>query len=323
MKGHTLRSAILLLVIGNALAVLSDVVVKLMGGDAPVFQFILLRTLITIALLLPFYRQFDLKTPFAGLRVHLLRSMMALLGIFCMVVALTTLPLATANAVFYIAPLMVMLLAVLMFSEKLTRWSVLAVVSGLGGTLVILRPLEFNWGAVAALGGALALAVNAVLVRLLPQQHSTVHKLFISHVLMVPAAILLFAGEWFIRAPGWRPDILGFALGSGALILIYSLTVLLAYRTVDANQVTSAEYTGLIWAILIGWIWFAEAPDIWFVIGSLMIVVPLVLLGVFQNRPATAHHSDSSHSANSEYASAPPQAVAHHQPTDPAPTHKP
>lgn len=322
MKGHTLRSAIALLIIGNALAVLSDVVVKLMGNGAPIFQFILVRTLITIALLLPFYRQFDLRTPFLGLRVHLLRSMTALLGIFCMVVALTTLPLATANAMFYIAPLMVMLLAVLLFREKLTPWSVLAVISGLAGTLVILRPMEFNWGAIAALGGALALAVNAVLVRLLPPQHSTVHKLFISHVLMVPAAILLFAGEWVISAPGWRPDILGFALGSGALILIYSLTVLLAYRTVDANQVTSAEYTGLIWAILIGWIWFAEAPDIWFVIGSLMIVVPLILLGIFQNRPSTSGHSDSSHSADTESEAVLPQAVAHHQPSDPTLTHK-
>jgi len=56
--------------------------------------------------------------------------------------------------------------------------------------------------------------------------------------------------------------------------------VLLAYRQVDANQVTSAEYTGLIWAVAIGWIWFGEVPDLWFLAGSLMIVVPLVLIGL-------------------------------------------
>jgi drug/metabolite transporter (DMT)-like permease len=285
MKGHTLRSAIALLIVGNALAVVSDVIVKLMGADAPVFQFIFIRTLITLLLLMPFYRQFDLASPFAGFWIHAIRSLMALLGVFCMVVALTTLPLATANAVFYVAPLLVMLLAVILFGEKLTALSLLAVVSGFAGTLIILRPLEFNAGAIAALGGALALAVNAVLVRKLPASQSTVHKLFISHVLMVPAAILLFLWEWHSgRAAGWRPDILAFALGSGALILIYSLTVLLAYRTVAANQVTSAEYTGLIWAIVIGWVWFAEVPDLWFILGSLMIVVPLVLLGIRQNK---------------------------------------
>tara|TARA_R110002072_G_scaffold170552_2_gene324213 strand:- start:153887 stop:154762 length:876 start_codon:yes stop_codon:yes gene_type:complete len=282
MSGKTLRSAILLLIVGNALAVLSDVVVKMMGTDAPVFQFMFIRTLITIGLLLPFYREFNLARPFEGLLIHSIRSITALFGIYCMVIALTNLPLATANAVFYLAPLMVMLLAVVIFHEKLTWLAALAVLSGFVGTLVILRPTEFNWGALAALGGAAALAVNAVLVRLLPTGQTTMHKLMVSHLLMVPPAAILFGLELRGTDSQWRPDILIYALGSGALILVYSMTVLLAYRTMDAHKVTSAEYTGLIWAVLIGWVWFSETPDVWFMIGSLMIVVPLVLLGIKQ-----------------------------------------
>ncbi|MEX1056695.1 MAG: hypothetical protein WED11_03090, partial [Natronospirillum sp.] len=68
------------------------------------------------------------------------------------------------------------------------------------------------------------------------------------------------------------------------LILCYNLTVLLAYRHVAANQVTSAEYTGLIWAILLGWILFAEVPDVWFIIGSTLIVGPLVLLSLNERK---------------------------------------
>ncbi len=70
------------------------------------------------------------------------------------------------------------------------------------------------------------------------------------------------------------------SIGSTVFILGYNVTVLLAYKQVDANQVTSAEYTGLIWAVAIGWIWFNEVPDLWFVVGSVMIVVPLVLIGL-------------------------------------------
>ena len=282
MSGKTLRSAILLLIVGNALAVLSDVVVKMMGTDAPVFQFMFIRSLITIGLLLPFYREFNLARPFEGLLIHSIRSITALFGVYCMVIALTTLPLATANAVFYLAPLMVMLLAVVIFHEKLTWLAALAVLSGFVGTLLILRPTEFNWGALAALGCAAALAVNAVLVRLLPTGQTTMHKLMVSHLLMVPPAALLFGLELTGTESQWRPDILIYALGSGVLILVYSMTVLLAYRTMDAHKVTSAEYTGLIWAVLIGWVWFSETPDVWFMIGSLMIVVPLVLLGFRQ-----------------------------------------
>jgi len=284
MPVTTTRRAILLLITGNALALISDVFVKMMGSDAPVFQFIFMRTALTLVLLLPFYKQFSSEKPFAGLKIHTIRAFMHVLGIFCMVTALTHLPLATANAIFYLAPLLVMLLAVVMFNEKLTWLSVAAVISGLLGSIVILRPVEFNWAAVAALGGALVLAVNAVLVRLLPPQQSSTHKLFINHLLMLPVAIALFAWEWVTVAPGWRPDILIYAFGSGAFILIYGLTVLLAYRSADASRVTSAEYTGLIWAALIGWIMFAEVPDLWFVVGGSMIVVPLVLLGLDQQR---------------------------------------
>jgi len=112
-----------------------------------------------------------------------------------------------------------MLLSVLIFRERLSLLNLSAVVSGFVGILVILRPVELGWGALAALGSEL-------------------------------------------------------------FILGYNITVLLAYRQVDACQVTSAEYTGLIWAVLIGWIGFNEMPDLWFAVGSAMIVVPLILVGL-------------------------------------------
>ncbi len=278
MPAGSITKAIVLLVIGNALAVGSDVFVKVMGEDVPIFQFIFLRSLLSLLVLLPLYRRFDLVTPFDGLYVHAFRSLAGMAGIFCMVVALTSLPLATANAVFYVAPILVMLLAVVIFREKLTVLSVFAVFSGFAGIVVILRPVEFNWGALAALGGALALAINAVMVRMLPTQQSTLHRLFLSYLLVLPVAAVLFIWEGLAL----EPRVVVGAVGSGVLILGYSITVLLAYRDVDANQVTSAEYTGLIWAVAIGWVWFAEVPDLWFVVGSLMIVVPLVWLGLDQ-----------------------------------------
>ena len=169
-----------------------------------------------------------------------------------------------------------MVLSVFLFREKLTPLSVTAVFSGFAGIVLILRPVEFNWAAVAALGSAFALAINAVLVRKLPKQQSTVHKLFLNYLLILPAAGAL---AWWEGAQ-WDSGILIGALGSALFILGYNITVLLAYKQVDANQVTSAEYTGLIWAVLIGWIGFNEMPDLWFAVGSAMIVVPLILVGL-------------------------------------------
>lgn len=284
MTGNTLRSAIVLLIVGNALAVLSDVAIKIMGADAPVFQFIFLRTVLTAAVLLPFVRDFSWRSLPHGFGIHLIRAFLSLMGVFCMVVALTTLPLATANAVFYLAPLLVMLFAWLGFSERLTLLSISAVTSGLIGTLVILQPLHFGWGALAALGSALSMALNAVLVRLLPAEQSSVQQLLINALLMLPISAILFAVEWQTGAAKLQPELAGFALVSGVLILCYNWTVLLAYRHVEANAVTSAEYTGLIWAILIGWLAFNETPGMSFLLGSAMIVLPLVVLSFRQHK---------------------------------------
>ncbi|QFS88922.1 MULTISPECIES: DMT family transporter [unclassified Marinobacter] len=276
MSGKTVNSAMLLLVIGNAMAIISDVFIKLMEPGAPIFQFAFLRCIITLLLLLPLAGQLNRKHLFTGLKVHAARAHIHLIGLLCMVIALANLPLATANAVFYAAPILVMVLAALIFQEKLSTMSVIAVFSGFSGIVVILRPVEFNWAAIAALAAALTLAINAVMVRKLPKEQTTVHKLLLNYLLIIPAAGALALWE----GAAWDSSILISAGGSAVFILGYNITVLLAYKQVDANQVTSAEYTGLIWAVLIGWIGFNEMPDLWFAVGSAMIVVPLILVGL-------------------------------------------
>jgi drug/metabolite transporter (DMT)-like permease len=258
------------------MAILSDVFIKLLEPGAPIFQFAFLRCVLTLAFLLPLAGHLNRGQLFSGLKIHTLRAHIHLGGILCMVVALGNLPLATANALFYGAPILVMVFSALVFRERLTPLSVLAVFSGFTGIVVILRPVEFNWAAIAALGSALALAINAVMVRQLPKQQSTVHKLFLNYLLILPVAGALALWE----GAEWSPGILLSAAGSALFILGYNITVLLAYQQVDANQVTSAEYTGLIWAVLIGWIGFNEMPDLWFAVGSAMIVVPLILVGL-------------------------------------------
>ncbi|WP_396588264.1 DMT family transporter [Bermanella sp. R86510] len=280
MSGKTINSAILLLIIGNAMALISDVFIKILQDDAPIFQFAFLRCLISVLLLLPLFPKLNRAQLFTGFKIHVARSHVHLAGLLCMVIALSNLPLATANAVFYAAPILVMVLSAFIFKEVLTPLSVTAVFSGFAGIVVILRPVEFNWAAIAALGSAFALAISAVMVRRLPKTQSTIHKLFLNYLLILPAAGLL---AWWEGA-AWDAHILISAFGSAFFILGYNMTVLLAYHQVDANQVTSAEYTGLIWAVVIGWLFFAEVPDMYFLLGSLMIVVPLILIGLQHRR---------------------------------------
>lgn len=282
MSGRTVNGAILLLVLGNFLALLSDTLIKWQGGDIPIFQFVFMRKLCTLGFLIPLWRRFDYSAPFAGTTIHIIRAHLGLIGVTCMVIALNSLPLATANAVFYAAPVLIMVFAVLFFRERLTPLSVLAVVSGFAGIMVILQPVELTWQALTALGTATTLAIGALLVRKLPKKQPMAQSLLLSHIFGLPAitALMLWEGA------AWDWSMFLIAFGSAFFILGYNSTVLMAYRHVDANRVTSAEYTGLVWAMLIGWVLFAEVPDIWFVVGSLMIVGPLILLSLQEKKKA-------------------------------------
>ncbi|WP_220348654.1 DMT family transporter [Alkalilimnicola ehrlichii] len=64
---------------------------------------------------------------------------------------------------------------------------------------------------------------------------------------------------------------------------MYNMCVIMAYRQTPANKITSAEYTGLVWAVLFGWWLFGEQPDLWFAAGAVMISAPLILLGMRGN----------------------------------------
>jgi len=141
---------ILYLVLGNMVAVFSDALVKVLEPDQPIFQFVFFRQLSAAILLMPWLLWSWRRNPPVAIKWHLLRAHIWAVGVCLMVVALTRLPLATANALFYAAPLMMVPLAVWMAGEAISRQKVLTAVIGFIGVLIVLRPTEVNWAALAA-----------------------------------------------------------------------------------------------------------------------------------------------------------------------------
>jgi drug/metabolite transporter (DMT)-like permease len=280
MSGKTVNSAILLLILGNGMAMVSDLFVKLHGEDVAVFQFVAIRLVIMVLLLLPFLKQVDRAGLWLGGKVQFLRAHVSYAGICCMVVALSTLPLATANALFYAAPVLVVVLTVLFAKEPLSKSSLLAVVSGFIGILVILRPVEISLSALSALGVALSLAISAMLVRKLPKGQTTVHQMLVSQVMMLPIAIVMAVWE----GAAFNVESLYYALGSAVFISLYNASVFMSYKWVSPQHVTSAEYTGMIWAILFGVLFFDEIPDAWLLMGSALIIFPLMGIAYLERK---------------------------------------
>lgn len=272
--------AMLMLIIGNLIAVFSDALIKNLDGDGAVYQFVFFRQITAILLLLPFCIKSTKQQLLIGMKWHVLRGHVWLFGIIFMVFALNAMPLATANAIFYTAPLIMMPLAMLIYKEQLSRYSVAAALLGFIGVLIIIRPTEINWAAITALIVATTMAINHLLIRKLPKEQTVAQTLLLTNVMGIPVCLILtlFEGrEW-----DFAPIIT--AAGSSLFILIYAAICVIVYRAVESNKIASAEYSGLVAAIVVGLIWFDEVPDYPMLIGTCLIVVPLIWLSKVESK---------------------------------------
>lgn len=270
----------LLLIVGNLIAVISDALIKSVGNDVPVFQFVLFRQVSAVLFLLPFCLLSRPTHFMEGFKWHAIRAHVWLLGAIFMVFAISSLPLATANAIFYAAPLMMLPIAALFFKEQLSKQSVAAAIMGFLGVLVIIRPDQIDWAAISAFVVAMSIAVNNLLIRKIPREQSVMHTLLMTNLAGIPVALLLV----FIEGKPWDWGAFPVAAGSSLFIMIYAATCVLAYRSIESNKIGSAEYSGLIGAAVIGFIWFDELPDIFMAIGTVMIIVPLIWLSKRERR---------------------------------------
>ncbi|WP_059122772.1 DMT family transporter [Vibrio sp. MEBiC08052] len=274
MSGKTVSSAILILVIGNFFATLCDVFIKMVGSSMSAYQFTLMRLVMICLILLPLaYKHINFKGE-VGLKLHVLRGNLWVLASILLIISLSQLPLATANAVFYIAPILIVLFAGIFFKEKITTGIVIAACSGFVGVLIILRPSEVSWGMISAVSFSVLLATNSLLIRKLPKNQNLFFGLLITHVSALP----LTAGLALWENGPWHFSGLIYAGASAVCAMIYSLACLQGYRYVASSQVSSAEYSGLLFAVILGWVVFHESIDFFLVIGALFIIVPLAYL---------------------------------------------
>ncbi|WP_322804996.1 DMT family transporter [Vibrio alfacsensis] len=294
MKVTSVGAAMLLLIVGNLIAVLSDALIKSVGNEVPIFQFVFYRQLSAVMILLPVYLLTKQSPLMEGFKWHAVRAHVWLTGATFMVIAISSLPLATANAIFYAAPLIMLPLAAIFFGEKLSAQSIIAAVMGFAGVLVIIRPNQINWAALSALVVAITLAINNLLIRKLPKNQSVTHTLLMTNLAGIPVSLLLV----FIEGETWDWSSFPVAAGSSLFIMMYAATCVLAYRSIESNKIASAEYSGLIGAVIVGFLWFGEVPDVFMAIGTVMIVLPLIWLSKRERKKQKREQAAKEHKHN-------------------------
>ncbi|TQV85077.1 DMT family transporter [Aliikangiella coralliicola] len=284
-KNSTILFAFILLVLGNLFATFVDVIVKLLATDVSIYQYIFLRQLAVLALMFPLW----LKLPEASKqrgnnKVYAARAILTNIGAPSAVVALLYLPLATANVIFYSAPLFTIILATILLKEKIKIHRVAVTLMGFIGVAVALRPEYFGIAGLLAVCTALAVAGYNLSVKWLPKNSSTINTIFWSNLFTIPLTgiIALF---------NWQPitfDMILLSVGSCVCLIIYQGCSIMAFQKADAGAITVAEYSGLIFAAALGWLLFSEPLDLWTVFGITLIIVPITWQSWFEHRQEKA-----------------------------------
>ncbi|WP_075996528.1 DMT family transporter [Salaquimonas pukyongi] len=279
--------------VGAAIAFsLNDVGIKFLSGDYALHEIVLGRSIVGLLFTLFFF------VPFAGgwsaLKtrrplLHLGRGLAVVCANLIFFAGLATLPLADAVAVFFVSPLIITGLSVIMLGEKVgpRRWA--AVFVGLAGVAVVMRPgtAAFTLPALFPLVAALFYALLHMMTRRLGRTDSAAAMAFYVQATFVVISILTglaigdgkFSGtgdptlEFLVRPWIWpHPEDVMIILAIGLASAMGGFMIAAAYKLAEAATVAPFEYVAMPCSILWGVLVFGDWPDVIAWLGILMII---------------------------------------------------
>lgn len=269
-----------------------DLIIKGISGAYPVHEILFVRTAVVLPIILAI-AHFEhglgrLRTSRLG--AHVTRSVIMFLAYTTYYLGVAALPLATAVAISFSAPLFITALAGPLLGERVGAMRWIAVIAGFVGVLIVM------WDKLGALELAVLLPAVSAICYALSQLHarhigSTESGSALSFYLTIVfftlsgiAGLITGSGafeHWahpslaFLLRAWSMPTAQDFLLiaccGLCASVGVYSLAQ--GYRMTEANEAALFEYTALPWAILWGALFFSEIPGLGTLFGVALVIV--------------------------------------------------
>lgn len=288
--GRNLRP-ILSMLFAVAMFAAMDTGLKILAASLPAIEVATLRALSSLPLIILYAA---VRGRLALLKahhwpLHLLRGLLGVLMLACFALALRSLSLANAYALFFVAPLLITALAAWFLKEQVDARRWLAILFGFIGVLVILRPTGDGMLSLAGLMvllAATAYAVSAITVRVIAK-HDSIEAMMFWLCLLI--AVIGGAIAW----PNWVP-VTGIHFWPLVMIGITGtlgqFAITYAFHQGEASLIAPFEYTALIWGILIDWTLWAVLPDGVTLLGAGF----LIASGIYLVRHERRHAEDPS-----------------------------
>jgi len=277
-KPSLVGNAALAAILGVALLSVMDALIKGVSARVPVLEIVFLRfafgslaALVVIAWVRPAFPSRETILVNGG------RALLIVFTAVCFFYALSVLPLAETMALAFLAPVFIAVFGALILREAIDGRVVVALVAGFAGVLVIvfgkadMGTLDDGaiLGALAALASAVTYALAMVLLRARARKDSLVVIVSLQNI--VPALILIPPASFVWITPeafDW-----GMLAAIGTLGVAGHLMLARAFSKAEAAKLAPLDYTSMIWALLFGYVFFAEVPTLYTFSGAGLIIL--------------------------------------------------
>lgn len=243
------------------------VIIKFLGDEYSIIQLTLFRNvaaIIPLLLLILFTNEFSTIFKNLGNKFLILSCLRGIcflsMNVFIFI-SVVNLEFATAMTLTFSSPFFIVILSIILLSEKIGiyRWS--AVIIGFVGVVMIMKPTSeiFSLYSIFPILTAIAWAFTVIILKFIQGNHSTAKiQLYTLIFNVIGGFILFFVTTGHVEIKNFKDFILmtmtGVLGGTAAILFIYS------YRLISASKIASFEYLGIPSSFILGWIFFNEAP---------------------------------------------------------------
>ena len=210
-----------------------------------------------------------------SIKLQIFRSLLSVIESGCFVLSFKYLSLADAHSVGSLAPVIVVALSAIFLKEKVSTKTWIAIFVGFVGVLIILRPTSsiFDPKALLPLLAAFVLGLYQVVTKKVSEHDTTETSLFYTSIIGIFIMSLLSSNFW---SPVSSSSYILFLIVG----IFFSLGIylqIIALSMARASIIQPFHYTLIFWAIIFGYIFYNDIPDLFTIVGAVIIT----LSGIF------------------------------------------
>ena len=264
--------SIVFMLIGSFLLTMNDAVLKLLTVSYPTGQLICIRGIFVLLILVfvTWRSGHVAKLSITSYSGQVGRASCLVIGTFCWIIGLNYLPLADAVAIAYCGPLFITILASPLLGEKIgwQRWS--TVLIGFCGVLLITRPGSgaMQWAVLLPFVASFTGALRDIITRRISSHETSESMLFFSTAALAIAGFCTLPFRWVL------PTLIDLGLLAFSAVFLAGAHYLMieCFRLGEAAFVAPFKYSGIVWAIVLGFLLWQDIPDAWMISGAIIVI---------------------------------------------------